>query len=387
METKQEKDTQVQAEATQNQPKVNTAKKKKKSMKIMDVVLCGLLFVFAWATINQYRYFGIELVIQAVLKLIVACLVAWLTHVIFYGIGDSLAKKEFSSFWERITANHKKISRNVPFITATIIAMRFRSGTPLLLIVLAVVLAELIGKLMWGGFGKNRVNPVAVGFLLTDLMFEQYNRMPELIDGITSATPLSGIASNGWHFGTYQYANFQATFGNWWDLLIGNTPAPSAEMARLAILIALAFMIWKKALDWVVPALYLGTVFAITLVVGIYHGFNLTYPVYHLLTGGILFGAVFMATDPVTIPKNKLGKMIFAILLGILTLAIRFGSLRFPEGMMLALVVMNLLSPWINDKAAPLAKKETKVRFVSLSAIFITGLFLVLMISIVNTGA
>lgn len=368
------------------QEKAIPAKKKKKAMKIMDVVLYALLFVFGWATVNQYRYFGTTTAIHAVLKLIVACLAGWLTHVVFYGIGDVLAKKEFSNVWQRITANQKKISRNVPFITATIIAIRFRSDTPLILIILAVILAELIGKLMWGGFGKNKVNPVAVGFLLTDLMFEQFNRMPVVIDGITQATPLGGIAPNGWYFGEGQYAHFQSTFGNWWDLLIGNTPAPSAEMARLAILIALAFMIYKKALDWVVPAVYLGSVFVITLVVGVYHGFSLTYPIYHLLTGGLLFGAVFMATDPVTIPKNKPGKMIFAILLGILTLAIRFGSVRFPEGMMLALVVLNLLSPWINDKAAPLGKKSLKVRNVWYGAIFITGMLLVLVISAVATG-
>ena len=363
-----------------------SVKKKKKAMKMMDVVLYALLFVFAWATINQYRYFGAEIAIHAVLKLIVACLAGWLTHLIFYGIGDLLEKKEFSSFWHRFTANHKKISRNVPFITATIIAIRFRSNTPLLLIILAVVLAELVGKLMWGGFGKNKVNPVAVGFLLTDLMFEQYNRMPALIDGVTSATPLSGIATNGWYFSSYHYTNFQATFGNWWDLLIGNVAAPGAEMARLAVLIAFVFMVYKKAIDWVVPALYMGTIFAIALVVGLYHGFHLTYPLYHLLTGGVLFGAVFMATDPVTIPKSKPGKMIFAIVLGILTLAIRFGSMRFPEGMMLALVVMNLLSPWINEKAIPLGKKTAKFRFASFSTIFVVGLLLVLLISAVNTG-
>ena len=368
------------------QEKTAPIKKKKKPMKMMDVVLYALLFVFAWATINQYRYFGFDIAIHAVLKLIVACLAGWLTHVVFYAVSDYLEKKEFSSFWQRLTANHKKISRNVPLITAVIIALRFRSHTPLLLVVLAVVLAELIGKLIWGGFGKNRVNPVAVGFLLTDLMFEQFNTMPTLIDGVTSATPLSQIATNGWYFGASQYTNFQATFGNLWDLLIGNVASPSAEMARLAILIAFAFMLYHKALDWVIPVVYVGTILAITFVVGLYHGFHLTYPLYHVLTGGIIFGAVFMATDPVTIPKNKPGKMIFAIVLGILTLAIRFGSTRFPEGMMLALVVMNLLSPWLNEKAAPLAKKTGKVRFASFSVIFIIGLLLVLLVSAVNTG-
>ena len=93
-----------------------------------------------------------------------------------------------------------------------------------------------------------------------------------------------------------------------------------------------------------------------------------------------------MATDPVTIRKNKPGKMIFASLLGILTLAIRFGSVRFPEGMMLALVVMNLVSPWINQKAIPLIKQSAKIRFASFSAIFIVGLLLVLLVSAVNTG-
>lgn len=367
------------------QEKSVPVKKKKKPMKMMDVVLYALLFVFLWATYSQFVVFGSDVAIHAVLKLIVACIAAWSTHIIFYAIGDWREKKEFASFWHRLTVNNKKISRNVPLITAVILSIRFRSATPLPLIILAVVLAELVGKLMWGGFGKNKVNPVAVGFLLTDLMFEQYNRMP-IVDGITSATPLSGISPNGWYFATSQYAYFHETFGNWWTMLIGHAPAPSAEMARLAVLIAFVFMTYKKALDWVVPVLYVGTVFVISAFVGLYHGFSLTYPLYHILTGGLLFGAVFMATDPVTIPKNKPGKMIFAILLGTLTLAIRLGSLRFPEGMMVSLVVLNLLSPWINEKAAPLAKQTAKVRFASLSAIFIAGLLLVLLVAAVNTG-
>ena len=361
-------------------------KKKKKPMKIMDVVLYSLLFVFLWATANQWIVFGPQVALHAILKLLVACGSAWLTHVVFYGVVDLKEKKAFPSFWQRVTANHKLVSRNVPLITATILAIRFRTDTPLWMIVIAAVIAELVGKLIWGGFGKNLVNPVAVGFLLTDLMFEQYNRMPIYVDGVTSATPLSGIASQGWYFGSSQYAHFRATFGSWWTLLIGHAPAPSAEMARLAVLIAFAFMIYKKALDWIIPVLYLATVFVITTVIGIFHGFSLTYPLYHLLTGGLLFGAVFMATDPVTIPKNKPGKTIFAILLGVLTLSIRFGSVRFPEGMMIALVVMNLLSPWLNKVAAPLAKKENKVRVATYGAVFMAGLLLVFFVSFVNTG-
>ena len=254
--------------------------RKKKPMKMMDAVLYALLFVFAWATFNQYRAFGSEIAIHAVLKLIVACLTGWLTHVVFYVLVDHFEKKEFSSLWERLTANHKKITRNVPFITAMILSIRFRSNTPLPLIILAVILAELVGKLMWGGFGKNMVNPVAVGFLLTDLLFEQYNRMPILVDGVTSATPLDGIATHGWYFGADHAASFRESFGSLWAFLIGQptVAAPSAEMARLAVLIAFAFMVYQKALDWIVPVLYVGTVFVISAVVGLYHGFDMAYP-------------------------------------------------------------------------------------------------------------
>ena len=361
-------------------------KKKKKPMKMMDVVLYALLFVFLWGTYSQFVVFGGVIAIHAVFKLIVACAASWVTNAVFYAIADWRKKKEFSSIWHRLTVNNKKISRNAPFITAAILAIRFRSDTSLLMVILAAVLAELVGKLMWGGFGKNRINPVAVGFLLTDLMFEQFNTMPVLIDGITAATPLSIISTNGWYFDMYQSTYFRETFGGLWTMLIGNFPGPSAETSRLAVLLAFVFMTYKKAIDWTVPVLYIGTVFVITALVGFFHGFELTYPIYHILTGGLLFGAVFMATDPVTIPKNKPGKMIFAILLGVLTLAIRFGSLRFPEGMMVALVVMNLLSPWINEKAAPLTKKTSQVRFASLCAILIAGLLLVLLVSAVNTG-
>ena len=366
-------------------------RKKKKPMNIMQAVLYALFFVLVWATVNQYRLFGLEVVVHTVLVWGLASVAAWLTHLVFYAVSDWWEKKEFESFGQRLLANQKKIKRNVPFITATILAMRFRLGTPLFVVVIAAVLAELIGKLIWGGFGKNRVNPVAVGFLLTDLLFERFNQMPVAVgalpvavDGITAATPLSVIAQGGWHWSSGQAAHFRETFGSWWDLLLGQVPAPTSEMARLAVLIAFAFLVYKKALDVWVPLLFVFTLFFGALVVGVFHGFVLSYPLYHVLTGGALFGAVFMATDPVTIPKNKLGRKLFAVLLGVLTLSIRIGSLRFLEGMMLALVVLNLLTPWINEKAISLSKANKHIQNGVLGAVFLIGIAFVLAVSVLN---
>ena len=350
----------------------------------MDGVTWALGFVYLWGLVNTQRLFGTSTTIRAISMLVVASGFAWLTHFAFYAISDVLEKKEFENLQARLVANNKKIKRGVPFITAIILVLCFQLGTPLYVVAITAIVAELVGKLMWGGFGKNIVNPAGVAFLLAGFIFGSEFFTPGLavnVDAVSSATPLM-LVDTHWYYGAEQAQAFQLLFGNFWDLLVGNVPGSMAEMSRLGIILAFAFMVYKKIIDWTIPAIIVGSITVMTLVVGLIHGFDLMYPFFHLLNGGLLFGTVFMATDPSTIPKNKAAKVMFSIVLATLTLILRFRTLNYIEGFMIALIIMNLFHPWINEKLAPLNKKELPVRRNVYIISFVSSLVVVLLLTI-----
>ena len=335
--------------------------KKKKRTNMFEAVRNALIFVAIWGVIATYFSFGLSVAAQSAFRIVLAVVVAYLTHIIYYLVEDKICKREIPPFKAWLANNWKKIQKGAPDITALLIGLRLQMAAPLYVLVIAAVIAEVIGKLMWGGFGKNKLNPVGVSIILTRVIFDYYLRMPE-IDGITAATPVSLVAQQGWYFTEASRNLFINQFGNLWDLLIGNFTGIMAETTRLASILAMFYMVNKKAVKWHIPLYYVGFVFVTTAFVGLFHGFHWDYSLFHVLNGGLIFGAIFMATDPVTIPKNKSGQIIFAILLGMLTLVIRFRAQIFAEGVVVSILIMNMFSGYINEKAAGLMKAPVKTQ-------------------------
>ncbi|MCL1950491.1 MAG: RnfABCDGE type electron transport complex subunit D [Turicibacter sp.] len=359
-------------------------KLKKKRSTMFQVVRNALIFVAAWGLVATFANFGLMGAVRGLANILVAVATAYLTHIIFYMVEDAKEGKVFETFTARVSANWKKVQRGVPEITALIIGIRLQIATPILIIIIASVIAELVGKLMWGGFGKNKLNPVAVSILLVRVLFDQYLLMPALpgaTDAIAAATPLSVKALEGWSFTAENYALIQQQVGGLWNLLIGNFPGIMAETTRIASFIALGYMIHKKALKWEVPAFYVGTVFVGAAIIGLFHGYIWSYALYHVLSGGLVFGAIFMATDPVTIPKNKAGQIVFAILLGMLTLAIRINSELFHEGVMVGLVIMNMFTTYINEKTSALNKEPQKKQWATYGGLIAASTLIVFLLS------
>ena len=357
------------------------AKKRKKPMSMFTATLHGLIFVTLWGLATTFYTFGKTYALRAGIIVLVGVVTAYLTQIVYYSIEDVIEKKKYVSFNEQMRSNWKKIKRGVPELTGMIVALCFQIATPFYVIMIAVVLAEVVGKLMWGGFGKNKLNPAAVGFVLTSILFGYYSTMP-VVDAVTAATPLSIFASNGWYLTEAYYQTFTYEFGGLISLLIGTVPGPLAEVSRLASILALCYMIWKKAIKWTMPLLYLGTIFISATVVGLIHGFPLSYPFFHLLKGGVIFAAVFMVTDPVTIPKTSSGKAIFAILLGMLTMILRLRFMAFSEGVLFAILIMNLFTTYINDKSSSLNKAPTSKQWTVYGLIGAVSIIVVALLSL-----
>lgn len=238
------------------------------------------------------------------------------------------------------------------------LALTIPINTPYSILIVGAMVATIIGKMLFGGFGFNIFNPALVGNLFIISAYYSniaiqggYLNKLEL-DTITQATPLTNLQNLN-YIDTYQ--NIVTPFGNLWNFLTGMIPGTIGETSAILCLLGLIYLLFTKVITWHIPIIYLATVFILTSFIGYYHDLGIWYPLFHLLSGGLIFGAIFMATDPVTSPTTPIGQAIYALGLGFLTVIFRFLT-SYPEGVLTAILTMNMFV-FIIDKLG------VKVRF------------------------
>ena len=215
-------------------------------------------------------------------------------------------------------------------------------NTPISIVILGAVVASLIGKMLFGGFGYNLFNPALVGrlFIISTYAMVIANNGGYLnayeIDTISSSTPLSNIVEG---IGTYD--TLVKPYGSLLDFFIGTIPGSMGETSALLCLIGFIYLTITKVIKWRIPVMYILTVFIMTFVIGISNNVGIWYPLFEILSGGLFFGAVFMATDPVTSPITKVGQIVYGICLGILTVVFRYLT-SYPEGVLTSILTMNM---------------------------------------------
>ncbi len=239
-------------------------------------------------------------------------------------------------------------------ITGVLLALNLPSNIPLWMVVVGALFAIGVVKMTFGGLGCNIFNPALAGraFLLISFPV-QMTTWPApgqgflTVDGETGATPLA-LISQILKGDAGKINELPSSL----DMLIGNTGGCLGEVSAIAIIIGLVYMLAKKIITWHIPVSILATVFVFS---GLMHLVNpTTYvsPEYELLTGGLLLGSVFMATDYVTSPMTKKGQLIYGVAIGFLTVVIRnWGA--YPEGMSFAILIMNAFTPLINNYCKP----------------------------------
>ncbi len=230
-------------------------------------------------------------------------------------------------------------------VTGMLLALTLPPTAPLWLPVIGTFFGIVVVKQLYGGIGKNFLNPAlaARAFLLASyaLLMGQYAVPSSLagIDGVTSATPLSFLYDAGAMPG---YMNLQTMF-------LGTIPGSIGEVSALALLVGFAYLLVRKVISWRIPTAFVGTVAVLTLIFGGAGFGRLEWMLYNVLAGGLLLGAIFMATDYATSPVTLNGQLLYGAGCGALTVLIRyFGG--FPEGVSYAILIMNLCT-WAIDKA------------------------------------
>jgi electron transport complex protein RnfD len=251
-------------------------------------------------------------------------------------------------------------------VTGLILSFNLPSNLPVWLIIIGSLVAIGLGKMVFGGLGNNPFNPALAGrvFLLIARPEEMTTwPLPLALatpDATTGATPLAIIKEglkNGLTIDQIKESS-DYTF-SYLDTLFGQIGGSLGEVSAIALLAGFAYLLFRKVITWHIPiAIFL----SVTVFSGILHLANpdkFIDPVFHLLTGGMILGAVYMATDYVTSPMTHKGMLIYGAGIGLLTIAIRtFGS--YPEGMSFAILFMNALVPLINKYMKPKLFGEVK---------------------------
>ncbi|MDB4334947.1 RnfABCDGE type electron transport complex subunit D [bacterium] len=252
------------------------------------------------------------------------------------------------------------VSDGSAIITGLLLAFNVPSALPIWIILIGALVAIGIGKMSFGGLGNNPFNPALVGrvFLLISFPVQMtaWPRAMQYTDIETGATPLA-IMKEGLANGQTS-SQLMKILPSYEDMFMGGIAGSLGEVAAVALLIGLAFMLIRKIITWHIPVSMIASIAIFT---GILHFANpdaYATPLFHILTGGVLLGAIFMATDYVSSPMSNTGMLIFGIGIGIITVAIRvFGA--YPEGVSFAILIMNGFVPLIDKYIKPKRFGET----------------------------
>ena len=240
-------------------------------------------------------------------------------------------------------------------ITGILMAFNVPSNIPWWIVVIGSLAAIGIGKLSFGGLGNNIFNPALVGRVFLLISFPvQMTSWPvnsrSGIDAVTSATPL-GIIKEGILNGT-PISEISQKLPSTIDMLFGNIGGSLGEISALLLIVGGLYMLFTKVITWHIPVSIIGTVGVFAAIFWMINPNEYINPVYHLLSGGLMLGAIYMATDMVSSPMNHKGQLIYGIGIGIITISIRLWG-AYPEGISFAILIMNAFTPLINTYVKP----------------------------------
>jgi len=303
------------------------------------------------------------------------------------GIFFYVTDKEKRSF----KAISEKLSLSFAAIPGIILALLLPLYTPIWVLMFAAFVATIIGKMIFGGFGHNIFNPAllgyaVVGFTLMGVVNAAggvFNASEVLVDSYAGATPLGVLASAK----EIDYNVLVKPYGSLWDFFIGTIPGAIGETGALFIMFGGLYLVIKKIIKWYTPVIYVGTVFVLSWIIGAVSGDSgIWFPTYSVLSGGVMFAAVFMATEPVTTPTNGLGKVFFALFLGVLTVLFRFVG-NLPEGVGTSLIFLNIFTLPI-DKFTGVIRTKKFTKPGGLYFGILTGLLVLLVVyTLIKAGS
>ena len=289
--------------------------------------------------------------IRSLIFLVLSLFIMIGAEFVYVGLRNMMPKDDKKhTFKERFLYSYKdKFTINnilAPAISAVIFTLVMPAGAPIYAVIIGALVGIVFGKLVFGGLGSNIFNPAVVGMLFAKLCFggQYVSYVPTWFftvpDVAAGATPL-GIINDGMLSNITQYPML--------DLFIGRIPGTLGEVYKITILVGMIYLLIRRSIDWRIVVSYLGSFVVFMLIAGLsVFGLNqnvnpFMFMLYNLLSGGVLFGAVFMLTDPVTSPINSPSRVMYGIIAAIITVFIRLFA-ALPEGVGFSILLANMMA-------------------------------------------
>lgn len=303
-------------------------------------IMWNVVFALMPAFMVSIWYFGVGVIFTTLIAVVTCVLIEFLV----------------TKFMLKSTST---IQDGSAVITGMLLAFNVPSNIPWWQLVLGSIVAIGIAKMSFGGLGHNPFNPAIIGrvFMLISFPVDMTtwptplaNRFV-LTDAVTGPTILSSVKEGLQHGERISdIANIDSA--TYLDMFLGNMGGSLGEVSFIALLLGGLYLLFKRVISWHIPVSLLSTVFIFTGILWLSNPEHYINPVFHILTGGLMLGAVFMATDMVTSPMTKPGMLIFGVGCGIITVCIRVWGI-YPEGVSFAILIMNAFTPLINKGFPP----------------------------------
>ena len=311
--------------------------------RMMRDVFIALLPVTIFA-IYSFGMSAVTILLAAVISMVV-------TEYVYYQITDIISGEKFN-----IKNKSFSLYNYSAAVSGLIFGLTLPDSTPIWVVVMCGALGIFLAKLIFGGVGQNVFNPAAVARVIVVVNFSVKYLLHTvdipLLEGVDDLAGATALTFTNFAYET-DLGNIIANVFNpavlenfsLMNLFTGiGIPGSLGEVSALLLIIGGIYLALRTSFEVRIPLTYVGTVFLLASVVAIQQGLGIWYPVYHVLSGGLLFGAIYMATDPITSPITKPGRIYFGFGLGVITFIIRlFGAM--PEGVVFSILIMNMFVP------------------------------------------
>lgn len=305
-------------------------------------IMYGVIIALMPAMLVSFYYFGLSAIILTLISVFACLIFEWLIQ-------------------KFIIKGETTITDGSAIITGLLLAFNVPTSLPIWMLLIGALVAIGVAKMSYGGLGKNPFNPAIVGriFLLISFPVDMttwpkpglpFGTTDFLVDGLTGPTPL-GIVKEGLKAGQTM-DQVQSQIPGYIDMLIGQMGGSLGEVSAIAIILGGLFMLFRKIITWHIPVAFIGSTLLFAAILWKIDPTQFVNPLFHLVTGGLMLGAIFMATDMVTSPMSKSGQLVFGVGCGILTILIRVWG-AYPEGVSFAILLMNAVTPLINKGFKP----------------------------------
>ncbi|CEO89259.1 RnfABCDGE type electron transport complex subunit D [Syntrophaceticus schinkii] len=273
----------------------------------------------------------------------------------------SLSAVVFEAITQKILKKKITVTDGSAFLCGLLLAMCLPPAVPFFVPIVGSFIAIVVAKHSMGGLGYNIFNPAHIGraalMVSWPVLMTTWTKVTTPIDTVTSATPLNILKLQGYDALINTYGS-QA--GLYKSLFLGLRNGCIGETCVILLVLGGLFLIYKRYIDWVMPVAMIGTVGILTWLFGT-NGFLTGDPIFHMMAGGLILGAFFMATDMVTTPITRKGKIIFAVSAGALTVLIRLVG-GYPEGVCYSILLMNCVTPLIDRFVQPMQYGRSEVK-------------------------